>query len=106
MLETQRRDAERFANDPSRTYNEVVIEQAAFVRDLPGSIVAVVYVADAEACVSTNHWVRSRARCGRGYARRVHESILRDFGLRPAELPLMRLDLSDWRWPFTCDTCS
>ena len=82
----------------------MVIDQASYTSHLPGSILAVFFIAGAHDCRSSNHWVRSRDRC-EAYARRAHAGILSHFGLAASDLPLMRLDLHDWQTPFRCVLC-
>jgi len=106
MLETHRHNAQWAASDPTTRYNEVVLDICAFTAGLPGSILAVFYIARAdEQCQSSNHWVRSRDRC-EPHARRVHTALLRHFALSAAQLPLVRLDLTDWVSPFVCGSCA
>lgn len=98
---------ERAPDGTWRFYDELIFEQSAFERALPGSIEAVFYIADDVHCDDTRPqpWLSAATtiKC-EGYARWVHEQIRRTWGERAAAaIPLLRLDIGEWRNPFRAE---
>ena len=71
---------------------------------MPGSIEAVFYIRGATSCQSSNGaagqiaW-ETHGQC-KQYALAAHRAILSYFGLSPRQLPLLRLDLTNFARPF------
>lgn len=64
-------------------YNEVIVDAAAFEKNLPRSIQAVYYSGGGDTKV-----------------REVHRAIVNHFGISPSKIPLLRLDLHSGDAPF------
>ena len=70
-----------------KCYNEVIIETATYVRQLPSSLEAIfMYGHDAEQA---------------SLARQTHQRFLAEYGLSARDVPLLRLNLGNHDAPFS-----
>ena len=97
MLHAQQQNARWRAADPQQSYNELILDEAAYEAALPGAVDAVFYI-PAGSCHSKN-WAAQGSKCER-YARAFHRRLAQRYGLPPERLPLLRLDLQNWQTPF------
>jgi len=84
-------------HDDGKFYAELVFDASHFIRGLPHSMDAMFFIHGE--CNDIGDKFNHNAACEE-YARIAHETVLRHFGLSPADLPLLRLDPFDWHQPF------
>lgn len=84
-------------------YDEIIFYQEDYEANLPRSIEAVFYLhqdGTPNDCHAANADVYDGIKC-EAYATTAHAAILSHFGLTNEVLPLLKLDLWDWRAPFS-----
>ena len=77
-----------------KRYNEIILDASDFRKSLPQAIEAVFFIGVDSSihCQSANHWASARGHCER-FAHDAHKNFLRQYGLRPETVPLLRLDV-------------
>ena len=90
------------AYDDGKFYAELIFDAKTFKRNLPYAIEAVFYMRADWDCGDVGDGSNHMQAC-EGYARKAHAAMLKHFGLVAHELPLLYLDLWDWKRPFKPD---
>ena len=111
MLDFFAREGKPYREGGFEGYNEVVVESASWIRNLPRSVEAIFLVecgghqANLQCCGGGAGGTGTARDCreAQARARALHRQFLEAYGLDEARFPLLKLNPADWHAPFSVD---